>query len=89
LGRHDDDAAKVNHAAEMIGAALDATLAEMLPTFIENYGLDDELATLAISKAAANIAVVHAARAAAMDESEFRTLEQQVNETIRKAMSGE
>jgi hypothetical protein len=45
LDRHDDDAAKVNHAAEMIGMALDATLANMLPTFIEKYGVDDELAT--------------------------------------------
>jgi len=66
---------------------MEKTLADLRPTFAAAYDLDDQLATLAIAKAAMGIAAGAAAEAFGMDTDKSDELEERLYDVVYDAIN--
>jgi hypothetical protein len=87
MDRRKEKAEKANRAASAIGQAITKTLADLRPTFADEYDLDDQLVTLAIAKASVGVAADAASEAVGMRTDECNELEGRLHDVIYEAIS--
>jgi hypothetical protein len=83
---HDEMAQKATLAADVIGNAMEEKLTDMRPAVAAEYDLDDQLVTLAIAKAAIEIAAGAASHAAGLKTDELNDLEDRLYDVIVDVM---
>lgn len=84
---HKKRARKADLAASAIGDAMVRTLMDMRPSFAVQYDLDDQLVTLAIAKAAVEIAADAASQATGMGTDKYNELEERLHAVVFDAMN--
>jgi hypothetical protein len=87
VNQNKEKARKANQAVDAIGHELAAKLTKMRPSVAVEYDLDDQLVTLAITKAAVGLAADAASQATGMGTDEYNQLEERLHEVVFDAMN--
>jgi hypothetical protein len=87
MEQHQEQARKADRAVGAVGDAMSKTLTDLRPSIAVEYDLDDQLLTLAIAKAAVELAANAASEATGMGTDEHAELEERLHAVVFDAMT--